>query len=284
VGARRTRPEEARTREWLAFHWGVPSEGYEWIDGNRPGSREGGPWLVARGQAENSYSPWKDSQRSALFRDLADVTDRHTALAFANRYGDLGVREGILPGTATTGQLVMAESLARWVFEAAQLRVAVQVMDAARQKDRARLLRWIRVDARGALFSHPDAKQRVRVRKDEQVFRLLGPKRPGLGLLFAQRLVNARLEKDTTTRVLADTDARGELVLGIAPRHLLAAAWVQLAQSLTGESTVEYRRCLGCPRWLAIGPGVGRRDREYCGDNTCRQRVKRARRKARRET
>jgi hypothetical protein len=81
-------------------------------------------------------------------------------------------------------------------------------------------------------------------------------------------------------RVLVDDEAK--LLLAIRPANLLGAAWLQLAQDLTGESVTRYRRCLGCNKWLAIGHGVGREDRVFCGD-TCRKRVKRAEQRARRK-
>lgn len=288
--ARRTKPDEERTRDWLVFRWWVPSKGFEWVEGTRaplPGARgasDAGPWLLARSELGEEYRPLDDRTRGPLlFRDLADVTDRHTALAFANKYGALGVAEGFLRGAgATTGRILNGESLSRWVREAAHLRAAVQVADAARSKNNARLSQWIGLGKGSAAFSHPEiAGGSVQhAREKDAAFKILGPKLPGLGLLFAQRLVNAVLEKDAAPRVLAD--APGKLVLGITPRHLLAAAWMQLARDLTGENTTQFRRCLGCSKWLAIGEGVGRADRMFCGD-TCRKRVKRAQQRARKE-
>lgn len=178
----------------LVFRWWVPSDGFEWVEadraplpqGERARVRDAGPWLVARGDAGEWYRPLHDPDRGPLlFRNLADVTDRSTALAFANRYGALGVPEGILGETGDTKKtrarpILQGESLSRWIREAAQLRAAVRVTEAARLKDYRSLHKWVRLrTGRGAILSHPDLDDQIALERDA-AYQVLGPKLPGL--------------------------------------------------------------------------------------------------------
>ena len=61
------------------------------------------------------------------------------------------------------------------------------------------------------------------------------------------------------------TDASGTLHLRILPRNLLAALWLQLAQTLAGG--IKIRACLHCGGWFECGPDTDRRlDAKFCSD------------------
>lgn len=59
-----------------------------------------------------------------------------------------------------------------------------------------------------------------------------------------------------------------QLEVSIRPMNLLAAMWLQFAQSLDGRQKLNV--CKHCGAWFDIGKWGSRRDRKYCS-NKCRQ-------------
>ncbi len=100
-----------------------------------------------------------------------------------------------------------------------------------------------------------------------------------LAEIAAMRIANGASVEDHRAERRLLWDGR-RVVRRERPQSLLAAAWCLFAEWQTGEG--EYRRCEnpGCARWIKIGRGASRAQRETCSGR-CKTARSRARAKER---
>jgi hypothetical protein len=95
-----------------------------------------------------------------------------------------------------------------------------------------------------------------------------------VALHLLQEKIDDRLSEETHARLKWD-GRRNRPVLGLAPRSLLGAMWLQFAQEVIGQAS--HRPCKVCGKWLTLSTDdYGfRSDREFCSA-ACRQKDYRA--------
>ena len=67
---------------------------------------------------------------------------------------------------------------------------------------------------------------------------------------------------------------RRKWLLRFAPRNLIGALWLQLAESIAGDK--QWEGCPGCGQWLEVKAAAHRADRRYCSE-ACRAKAYRKR-------
>ena len=272
------------------FLWPVLVNGYAWV------RAPGGPWLVGR--------PWDTDEAEVrvlpgLHRDFAALEhSQKSILAFATLHGLLGEPDGRVQDNAAPGRSrVEAESIGLWRAQISLMRRACALWDAVRQEDHRRLQRWIQLEegrARLAGSVGAGKKEPAGRRTRTSDMTIDEADEPAAMRLIAseptrreQRLLAARLFIATITNRQMNgrvdyqlmVNKKSRLFSRPAPRNLIGAMWVQLAEVV--DTPAEERRCVECGQSMLISasiPGGRRRQSLYCS-NACKQR--RARRKQR---
>ncbi len=229
----------------------------------------------------NDYTrpPWDHKPKASLRSDGTDFLefaalapdDPQTVLTFANRFGPLGGWTKY-PRTEPRA-FVLGEPVEAWMREAADVREVVCVWRAWRRGDRAALKKRFRqARAEEAFIAHglrgagwayfpPDGKPRfVGSSRDP-----IGGLEDAAGVWLRER-VNGRIAQ-AEPRLTVDPE-NGGIVMGLMPRSLREALWLQLAFAVCGHQ--EYRECVVCGQPFAIDPDNGSNARRmYCG-GSCR--------------
>jgi len=261
-------------------HWHVPELGYALVKVRRTDS-DLDEWALAetldreKPRRVRVTHPLRDTP--ALFKtfsDLAGRSDQENVLAFADRYGWLGVTEGyldcrIIEGTPKNPAPV--ELIHTWLDAISDMRHAVDLIDAVNSDDCRTLKQWITWHGAAAVYqrkfkwgSHiyrlePEFDQWLRdVMKSGDMV--------SAAKVVAQKFINQGLNRHTATRLLFG-DNREALRLHVVPKNLLGAMWIQAAQAAEGGRA--FRRCENCATWYAVAPELARSDRIYCSRN-CR--------------
>jgi hypothetical protein len=284
--------------------WDVPSEGFRWADAYSFGRDVNSTlerFLVANAsQAWRRYWPLEDTP--GLFRNFADLEPSEPAiLDFANRYGALGIAQGIeIPAQKPSGDsdheetfdfdFGNGERLALWVDEILGLRQVLRVWDALQVLAVDDLQRWFRVeDFHGALRAVYDPGEAFRraVYTHERLpqsviqefqwylshaeIRRITEDPSTVALSFIRTVTEARLREQVGARlVYQDQSEGGPMGVSIVPKTLLGAVWLQAAHSI--ESNRSFGRCRECQSWFEVPPELlmmGRKDVGFCSVN-CR--------------
>jgi len=224
-------------------------------------------WLVPTADGGTSYDPF--GEEPSLFRLFAELppTDDAATLAFAQKFGVLGISElSVVERDAVTRLLttavmavehyVPAESLDLWAREVRAMRHAVDVFDALQGRNHETLARWITVSPEGV----------VQYRREDA----LGSSQIGAGLptgmkadgptsalmavarhVLDEELIKPRL-RDYVSLFLIHAGRERRSRLRAVPANLLGALWLQLARAVDGD--IHYRRCAWrpCQKWIEI--------------------------------
>lgn len=212
---------------------------------------------------------------------------------FAITYG------GLTRGVITTHEF--AEAYGRWVLAHRNLRTVWAVYEAARGNRISTLSRWIALNDKVAQFVGqpvdgfaPRWGRAISVKELDSIdglwsYCVEGTRSPSerlrrLAMSFVARRVNhfmlapvpgddeSLAGDDVTARLIPEMTGGGHVVR-FAPSSLLAAMWLQLAQTVEGD--LQYRQCshAGCRRWFLLSPiGAGRRRHSLFCTARCRLR------------
>jgi hypothetical protein len=296
------------------FRWDVPEAGYKWVrtqvyrnGGNQRPQGSGSElevrlqWVLTDdlelGAPEGKkYDPLQNFP--ALFREFAQVPprDRDAILAFANRYGNLGIIRPLhltAPGEPNRLRGVWGETHQDWARQVDGMTRAVRIWDMVEARDSAGLSRHIRWKQTGVGYcwcydSHPDLPKDQIPPSPGRHFQLI---EPVLDLLkqdnifvpakfLVQRWVNEHLRDRASPLLQYDLDLATQ-ILRIVPDNLLGAMWLQFAQTIGGNK--KHRPCKECGKWFEISvEDDARTDRRLFCDDPCkfrdyRRRQKRAR-------
>jgi hypothetical protein len=279
--------------------WGVPSQGFSWVDVRLKGGWETEP-AVKRYLTPRLAVHWReyDLRRDApaLFYEFGEVEPSHDAvLAFANAYGPLGVDSAIVLPDGTPGR---GEALHVWKEEIIAMRHALRIWQALKGHREQDLRTWFHLETHGnepRVVYTPDEPWPPDVPMETPAFstqRSLGEQlwftpglmawrrsdpsdidnpanAVGLALAFLRRLVNDRLAiyGGVYLGYLRDTTRPVPFGLKIVTPNLLMALWLQLAAAIEGEQ--RYQRCPQCRHWFQV-PGKARRDSTTYCSTRCR--------------
>jgi predicted nucleic acid-binding Zn ribbon protein len=226
-----------------------------------------------------------DREAPALFRTFAGLPSKPPALRnFAASWGLLGLGRDtrLIPLPAIEGVHVAphgiiksvrceGESAQEWVAAIAELRDAVALWEAIRDKD--------------------EAAAKVRLKRLRRRLLPAGWRQSSRTAAEAvlAGVINARLEGAVSPQLQlqqpATTDRENdalEMGSGLGwkiyyePQKLLQTLWFQFACAVVKD--VRHRQCKVCSEWFVIAPGVGREEKQYCSD-ACRMRAYRKRKK-----
>jgi hypothetical protein len=267
------------------FFWQVPKGGHHWAEGCLPGEATPQSVLCWQSPTGREYAPLQE--HTGLFREFAGTGETPEAvLAFANRYGSLGIARPLSPPPGSREPRVYGEPFAEWCAHIRALREQVNLGDMVRRGDverLAQLVLWQKGTAPGERLCvvYP------RSYTEPQSAHLGGgqgePFHPGdvIGPALAslQTNVNGHLQGRVSPQLL-HIPRRGEMGLYLVPSSLLGALWLQLAQAVAGDK--EHRQCAQCGKWFEVSPGTARPDRVFCS-TACRSRAYRERKERARE-
>jgi hypothetical protein len=285
----------------LQFRWSLAEGGYRWVDAHPSCEHQvAQPFLTdGRPTGAGSFRTWpiQPLSSSGLFRVFADTEPSRDGIkSFADRFGPLGpdiARQ--IPLTdqrnAVGVPLGTGEPLDAWRDEILTMRYAIDIWEAARTGDVARLERVIKWKPDGSgvqIAGHPgvpdgqlpDAPARVErswIASTHLGDDVLGRFVPGdlvkPALHYLQRKINEKLERRASPRLLWDAD-RERLGLYIMPTGLVGALWLQFARAVERDS--QFRQCAECGIWFELAPGTARADKLYCS-TPCRTKAYRKR-------
>jgi hypothetical protein len=273
--------------EPVEFIWQRAEDGYEWQGGHfraldvKPNRYEG-PALVALGDAAIAYKP-----EPGLFLKFAsvDADSDPDILKFASEYGLLGGSPLIAPEPpkGETRQTITGELRSHWQNHLHDMKAAVSLWQAIREKDTgllARCIEW-RSDQHityvwppssdwqtpwsihATIASPSDTELLKRFRTGDVVM----PAR-----IYLQKVVNARLHEQVAPRILWISPERVKMGLYIVPDSLIGCLWLQLATALAEFN--KFQLCEECGKPMLVAPeGSGFRSNRKTCSNACRIRV-----------
>ena len=279
--------------------WDVPSEGFRWVDAYSFGRDVNS--VLERFLISNSSEAWRRywplEDAPGLFRSFADLDPSEKGiLDFASRYGALGVSQGIEIPTQKSGEpggdeeafdfdFGNGERFSQWVDEVMGLRQVLRVWDALQVLAVDELQSWFRVeDFHGALRAVYDAGQPLRraVFTHERTppstvnefqwylshaeIRRITEDPSTVALSFIRTVVEGRLREQVAARmVYQERGEGGPLGVGLVPKSLLGAIWLQAASAI--EAGKAFGRCRECRGWFEVPPELlmmGRKDVGFC--------------------
>ncbi|MBN2099869.1 MAG: hypothetical protein JW753_09785 [Dehalococcoidia bacterium] len=265
------------------FLWSAAAEGYKVVDSKEyrlcdsrlEGKPEAAPpWLVARSSAEKYYRPLEESNLHSHFADLKDEQD---IVAFADKYGLLGVDVALAP--VGGGERIFGEPLRRWYDEIEALARSLQIWDWVQSEDAGKLgllFKWsVEGDRLTLRYKGVTDAARAGERASSVTLasRHINPQLLELvrqGELFRPakyyvcREINARLKQSVYPQLLPfSKDIRD---VHLFPKNLLTAMWVMLSQELLGQT--RKQRCPICQTRFEV---TGARSK-YCSQK-CRQKA-----------
>jgi len=220
------------------------------------------------GLYERDYRPLE--QRTGLFREFAELEPTENAVvAFANRFGMLGIGEGRPEETESGAVRIQVETLGVWKQEIESFKRAVRLWDVVRSGDQNKLAE---VKSAWRPEELPNAIQE---------FYHLNDTDPAMSLLAEIRTIaDAKIAKHLVSRILfAGNTPRLQLTL--TPKNLLGAMWLQFAIALHGSKT--FAECLQCGAPFEISRELTgkKKGAQFCGTRCrvthYRNRVERAR-------
>ena len=287
----------------VELEWNVAEGGYEWSERDPHGGdlahgrllsdpeiqsySDGRQWrLVARGWksdprfkggkylcAEKTYRPLTDE--SGLFQEFARLEpEREAILKFANRYGRLW------------GQVLnWGEPLWAWEGNIALMRFHITIWEAVKLNDEQslkRLFEWRGQKGRASDDETFIFKQWIPARNCSRYVKYLSRfvykdsrdhddvTRAAQGYLSAA--IEQMLFASVTPRMKFQPGQNFQLAMTLG--NLQDVLWFQFAQAILGDRN--FRDCEVCGRPFEIGPGIGNRQKVYCGSK-CKMQAHRER-------
>ncbi len=270
-----------------------------------------------------TYEPFQDAP--ALYREFALLdlaSPMPEILKFADKWGMLGGDASVQVDLVddewkfiNDKKYLWAETPGIWLDEIIDMRMALEIWDMVRLKDREALHSLISWE-NGEVFWEYEVDCTASDPSDDSDFFWVGdietgkrhvnrsdgrhdagyvstdeyhPERrdnltPGDPESAARYIVGDLVNKGLEGRVSAQLGPRaGETspVIRLVPDSLIGALWLQFTIAVDGN--LDYKRCEECQMWLEIAPGAGRPDKNYCSD-ACRMRAYRKRTKAKKHT
>lgn len=249
------------------FRWTVSDGGYEWLEG-QDGKLRLFPCHTP-GLGIRHYAP-----ETGLFREFAELNPtRDDIQFFAGRYGDLFDQWDIMHTLVRQGRFAGGTSLDRWKIKIEDMRELVRIWDQI-QDERLPDLRKIIVRSNTEVCYVRGGTNITLARKGELsrfgAKDVLLPARYALQLEINKRLSDTETPTLVVPRLTWTPDNHQRITF--QPCNLLAAMWLQFAQTTTGEYRIQ--QCAGCHKYFPVGPGAKRGHATTCS-NTCRQRKKR---------
>jgi hypothetical protein len=255
----------------MSFVWNAHACGYHWTDSSQ------GRALVAlpSDQPALAYAPLEE--HSGLFLTFAatDTTEAGT-LAFANRYGLLGLR------TMQLWDILHFELFPIWASQIQAMKTAVTDwmrvrQSAATAKERKELYTQVNEHLHLSAISHFLAGSLLESSSRPS------PVSPSIPVPEAIANLRSKLGPPPILELLGDArniqisfDESGRVILDVMPRNLLNALWYQFALAVVQNT--EFRQCPSCSSWFAVSPDRRRADAQYCKE-ACRVRAYKNRRK-----
>lgn len=235
----------------MSFIWRVSSQGYRW---NGPADARS---LVAISgdSGVREYSPLLECP--GLYLAFANTLPaEEDILAFANRYGILGVQSEHL-STWSTQIRAMREVIEQW----GQLCQAVLTAEAAE-----RLYVIVNDHLLASWANSSNAKHRQQGQSRNMLDKYL------------DRATSLRLP--LMEMIAAASRGKGNWELEIRGANLLNALWLQLAFAIGRDA--QFRQCTSCGSWFEVSPESRRADAQYCREACRVSAYKGRRREARR--
>ncbi len=263
------------------FQWKIAEYGYllQELDGVE--------WLAYKPSTTwTLYQPLK--QHTGLYQDFIALDDTDAMLAFANKYGLLGIPGG-RPLHGEPGPGLSAERLDDWRSKIFDLGSAVKAWTAIQDNDRAYLKRVIKWKQKPrTAVNYKDSRTFADGHWNKTAVRLKDTHPDGSALKYGdliwpayryiQDRINAALKDSAAPRML--WDEYNELKLYLVPGNLLGAMWLQFADAVSYH--LEYRHCDWCSKPFEVSRST-RSDRKYCSHScrvsASRKRTREARRK-----
>lgn len=247
----------------------------------------GPPYFLAALDDEHERLTDPTTENPNLFLTFATLSERPADLqAFANRWGLLGEPLGNRPRAILEPRLgVILEPVSEWIYAIRNFRFLLFIIRRIADGDEGLLSHYVTWDSpssvtwrAGSEDPHPLGIQRII--SDEVNPEWLAELTPGDVLgpagLYVKDRVNAALAAQLSVKMSVDPKTR-KVGLGLVPRSLLAAMYLQLASALVDAAG--FRECVVCSKWFEVsGSYSTRNDRIYCSD-ACRMRAYRNRRK-----
>jgi transposase-like protein len=287
----------------LQFRWQVAEDGYRWLESHAvDGSDQTRQPFLTHGRPIGTGG-WRLMQYlplaafPGLFRVFADTEPSGEGIkAFADRFGPLGHNiEKPIPlydqPNARGVPVGTGEPLGAWIDEILIMRYAIELWEAARNRDVAtleRVIHW-KPDGSGVeIAGHPGVPRGQLPQAPAHVERgwiagthlgddVLGRFIQGdlvkPGLHYVQSKINEKLEGRASPRLLWDAK-RERLGLYIVPEGLVGALWLQFARAVERDS--RFRQCAECGIWFELARGTARSDKLYCS-TPCRTKAYRKR-------
>ena len=296
------------------FRWTLPDTGYEvietpWTD--EDGKKQKRQRFVAERMDLSNRKAWTYAPLEAetgLFREFAVLypADEEKVLAFANKYGWLGIEHyridrGTYPGSTLpidTFPWQFGEALHTWRYHVERMHHLLRLWRAATDHDHTALAEYIEWEndadtGRLTSVSYREPSSGLGIVKPCRRFRLIASedRRPelfgdftrgdyvGPALRALQLEINDILQKHPTDPCLLWDPKKQRMGLYMSPTTLRGAIWLQFAQAIQGNKL--HRQCEQCRRWFEVGAQV-REDAKFC-QQSCRSKAYRERRKEARQ-
>ena len=270
-------------QDLFEFSWPVHTRGYKWLREDEPGE----PLLVPKDEfgtwtrLHPSY-PLRDSP--GLFRRFAETEPTQDGiLCFVNEHGPLGRPAWDQQKYFQSCQnppfvKVTAERFSFWNLQILLMRRLLRLSDDIRENNVRGLKDYIRWDSDRKRVFFRDEDGGIETISDGINNTLASRISKGNvtipALFYLQQSVNLRLADFQISARLAPKDNSTALTLRFTPDNLIAALWVQLAQSLDGSK--QFRKCNACGTWFELTREL-RADAKFCS-NACRSKAYRGRR------
>jgi hypothetical protein len=249
----------------VPFEWKVPERRFEAVGYEQWEDEDGDPVFVDPAYLlfpERSnwrfYEPL--SEEPALFRTFAESGD--DIQRFANSFGALGVSEtrawsDIERVPEEVDHDVTVESVSTWNREITGISTCIEVWRGMDSYDMEKLRKIPFVDSSILQEFRPDPWKRMRKVSDADK-----------AMAFVWDQIRQRLVH-TEPRVLHVEASNAPLPLEvvIAPKNLLGALWLQLAEAI--RTNPRHVKCRNCGRWFEVAARGRRSDVAYCSAN-CR--------------
>ena len=261
------------------FVWHIPDRGYQWVKAKSSDAVESqtdSPVMLfltehPQNTTAHAYVPFEAEEPSSLsFVDFAQLSGPGEIVAFANRYGWLGIAEPIV---STAGQVFSGEGLAQWMKEIRAMRLLLQLDEALRIRDEGRrekllqtFLTWTADQTNVSLHwrdGHFVQTESISAAKAERQLRSLLKRGQctGPALRYLTTELNRKLAEMVAPCVLLNR--KGDFTGHLRPRHLLGALWLQFYRARLG--TMPLRACRHCGTWMNVAQRTARK--RFC--DTC---------------
>jgi hypothetical protein len=256
----------------FGFYCYVEEEGYEWTKARADSE----PRLIGRGDFQSRTIVGKLPR--GVFLEFADLSPTQESIQkFAARYGNLFDRHDVIDTEELRGRILGGSTFKKWKEAIDDMGCLVRLWEAIKKQNKKELRKAITwnskgvrytIQNRGVWLTHAFSPDPIKFKPGDPIM----PARYALQAELNRRIADP--ENVTVPRLVWTREDKGAgdeekyQRIVFTPPSLLAAMWLQFAQTLTGKS--ELKVCKGCKRHFLAGPGGRRANAETCRD-ACRQ-------------